>query len=102
MDSQALLRDKRAKIKRRERLAAARQKGTHSLLQWERLKLEFGFRCVRCGTVELPVEKDHIIPLYQGGSDSIENIQPVCARCNANKGPEDFDWKNYRRLKGFQ
>lgn len=82
-------------------MAEARAKGTHTALEWELLKLEFDNRCVRCGTNEYRVEKDHIIPVYQGGSDAIDNIQPVCARCNASKGPEDFNWKEYRRQNGW-
>ena len=49
--------------------------------------------CVRCegksGYTFL--SKDHITPLYQGGSNSIKNLQPICPFCNASKGPENFD-----------
>jgi uncharacterized protein YdaU (DUF1376 family) len=75
---------------RSARMTEARKKGTHTRQEWEALKEVIGV-CVNCGTAEYPLEKDHIIPVYQGGSDGIENIQPSCARCNARKGPENID-----------
>ena len=81
------------KQKRAIRLADARKKGTHSKLEWELLKVVCGHVCVSCGGSSglLNLEKDHIIPLYQGGSDSIDNIQPSCAKCNASKGSDCAD-----------
>ena len=51
--------------------------------------------CVRCDGESnlLNVERDHIIPSYQGGIDHVTNWQPLCARCNASKGPETIDWR---------
>lgn len=83
--------------KRRRRLARSRARGTHTAVEWESLKATFEHRCVRCGTGEYRVERDHIVPVYQNGSDSIENIQPVCARCNASKGPEAIDHRDAAR-----
>lgn len=79
--------------KRSARLAEARLKGTHTKKEWEFLKHICGDICVSCmGASRLiNLEKDHIIPLYQGGSDSIDNIQPSCARCNASKGSDCTD-----------
>ena len=76
--------------KRRIRLARAREKGTHTKEQWEELRDAFG-RCLRCGDTESALQKDHIIPLYQGGSDCVTNIQPLCKSCNCSKGPDRTD-----------
>lgn len=84
---------------RAQRLAAARQKGTHTKEEWVNLVEIMGHKCVRCGISADDLEggvlcKDHILPIYQGGSDSIENIQPLCRNCNSSKGPESKDWRN--------
>jgi uncharacterized protein YdaU (DUF1376 family) len=75
---------------RAQRLSEARAKGTHTAMEWEAMKAYHGMRCVRCGC-DGEIVKDHILPIYQGGSDSIENIQPLCRKCNASKGPEASD-----------
>ena len=77
---------------RSQRLAKARQMGWHTDWQWLSLVKICGDKCVRCG---MPgrVEKDHIVPLYQGGCDCIGNLQPLCPRCNCSKGPESLDFR---------
>lgn len=86
------------------RLSAARAIGTHTLQQWDDLVNEMAGRCVMCGVYGSSVllQKDHITPIYQGGSDGIENLQPLCQPCNGAKGPDSMNWVAYRRQYGFE
>ncbi|NLX98450.1 MAG: HNH endonuclease [Rhodopirellula sp.] len=45
------------------------------------------YMCVRCGArpPDVTLEIDHIIPLAQGGSDVVTNLQVLCNRCNQGK-----------------
>lgn len=88
--------------KRRARMVSARAKGTHTREQWQALCAEFDYRCVRCGLEGYHLDRDHIIPVYQGGSDGINNLQPLCAWCNSGKGPESTNWVTHRRAHGFE
>ena len=77
---------------RAERLTTARAKGTHTAEEWAALRDFFGC-CVRCGATPTKLLKDHIIPIYQGGSDAITNLQPLCQTCNLSKGAEAVDYR---------
>ena len=77
---------------RSQREKAAKRLATHSKEQWLALVEFCGNKCVRCGA-EGRVEKDHIVPIYQGGSHGLDNVQPLCAVCNTSKGPERKDYR---------
>lgn len=60
---------------------------------------EFLDLCERYGNICLcckqrkPLCADHVIPLSKGGSNSIENIQPLCRSCNCRKHKKDTDYR---------
>lgn len=66
--------------------------GSHTFQQWEELKKKYNYCCADCGMQEpftnqffQRLTEDHIIPLSKGGSNFIENIQPLCHFCNCLK-----------------
>ncbi|MCK4783347.1 MAG: HNH endonuclease [Desulfobacteraceae bacterium] len=84
---------KRWKKKHPERMAFLRHKeylrhknvmGSHSLEDWLALKDKHNYKCAICKRLK-PLTKDHIVPLSKGGTDFINNIQPLCRNCNSQK-----------------
>ncbi len=44
------------------------------------------YTCRLCRRAGVELELDHIIPVSQGGSNNIDNLQALCAQCNKGKG----------------
>ena len=51
-----------------------------------------GYRCRECGATncETSLEVDHIIPVSQGGTDELGNLQTLCCMCNRAKGNRNW------------
>lgn len=49
-------------------------------------------RCLFCG-LRRKLCVDHIIPLAEGGANSVDNIQPLCQSCNRFKASERWDFR---------
>lgn len=61
--------------------------GRHSEGEWQTMKAQYDWTCPSCKKKEpdIKLTRDHIIPVSRGGSDNIENIQPLCHSCNCRK-----------------
>lgn len=68
--------------------------GSHSHKEILSLLARQKFRCVNCSAnIKSNRHIDHIMPLSLGGSNSIENLQALCPRCNISKGAlHPVDW----------
>lgn len=69
--------------------------GSHTIAEWEALKAHHSYRCLACGKQEpeIKLTEDHVIPLGPNGSDSIENVQPLCGPCNSKKHQRTIDYR---------
>jgi len=78
-----------------KRANRAKASGSHTAMEWMNLKESYGNKCLKCGTPELerPLTQDHVIPLSKGGSNDISNIQPLCRKCNGQKGVKTTDYR---------
>jgi hypothetical protein len=56
------------------------------------------FQCVSCYSSE-NIEVDHIIPNICGGSDNMDNLQTLCAKCNTLKLINGKGWVEYESVK---
>lgn len=55
-------------------------------LQKKIVASEQGWKCKQCNTIlDYSYEVDHIVPLYQGGSNDTTNLQALCRNCHGRK-----------------
>lgn len=78
----------------RERRLRIKIGGIHTPREWEDLKRKYNYMCLCCKQQEpfIKLTRDHIVPLVVGGSNSIENIQPLCRSCNSKKYTSTVDY----------
>lgn len=95
-------RQNKDKVCRKEQKRRALRMGSsthYTVLEWNALCLWFGSVCLACGVDELTI--DHVVPLSKGGSNGIQNLQPLCRACNTRKHAKHIDYRDPDRLAAF-
>lgn len=89
------LRAHERKNEHRRRNRKFQAQGFHTDKEWEQLKAFYDYLCLCCRRREpdIVLTRDHVIPLVQGGTDWITNIQPLCSSCNSSKGSNVCDYR---------
>ena len=75
----------------RRRAQIREAEGSYTAEEWEDLCAKYDYRCLACGADEVTV--DHIVPLSKGGSNMIDNLQPLCMSCNCSKQDRVVDYR---------
>ena len=88
--------DKKRFRNQRYKIRRTNAKGSHTFEEWVALKNMYKKMCLCCKKFEpdIKLSEDHIVPLSMGGTDYIDNIQPLCVSCNTRKHAKVIDYRN--------
>lgn len=67
--------------------------GSIKTKEWLDLVKKYNNACACCGLVT-HLTIDHVKPLSLGGSNTIDNVQPLCIRCNGLKHAREIDFRS--------
>jgi hypothetical protein len=98
----------RLKSKHNYRARLVKAEGSFTFQEFKDLCKKYNHCCVCCGKTKQQLSKikralvpDHVKPISKGGSNYIENIQPLChplfggrGGCNSRKRAKEFDYRN--------
>jgi 5-methylcytosine-specific restriction endonuclease McrA len=91
--------DKVLAYRKRMYALAKAAEGSHTKQEWDDLKDKYGYKCLACGQVPDKLTQGHVVSRSIGGSDYIDNIQPLCRPCSSRKQQKIID---YRPVDGIQ
>jgi 5-methylcytosine-specific restriction endonuclease McrA len=77
-----------SRLKKQRRRAA----GVLTIADWQGVLALYGSDCLSCGSDDPPTI-DHVVPIIQGGSNTVDNVQPLCRTCNTRKGRKTIDYR---------
>lgn len=73
-----------ARYAKRRKNRLARVDNDLTPAQWDELRAAWG-GCAYCQAVDVPLQRDCVMPISRGGRYTLGNVVPACASCNASK-----------------
>lgn len=80
-------------LNNRRRARKRQNGGAYTQIEWDQLCAFYDHRCLCCKECKR-LTVDHVVPISCGGSNAIENIQPLCMDCNRRKGAKTIDYRS--------
>lgn len=71
-------------------------RGTFTYEEWMLLCVIFEDRCACCNEQHDRLCIDHVVALARGGTNFVENLQPLCRACNSGKHARPTDYRGDR------
>lgn len=92
---------KKARTKSRWHKTRRRAVGTFSPTDWLISLLEHEFKCAQCNEKKPNLTMDHIHSLGEGGTNTYQNMQPLCVDCQSKKSKEENARQYKRKIMGL-
>lgn len=67
--------------------------GKITVSEFSALCERYGNVCLCCKRSDVELTIDHVVPLSKGGSNTIDNVQPLCRTCNSRKNNKTIDYR---------
>ena len=67
--------------------------GTITKQEWQDLLETYNYTCLKCKRNDVSLSLDHVVPIVLGGTNTIDNAQPLCKSCNSSKGIKIIDYR---------
>lgn len=83
----------------RHRAGGANSTENFTAKEWVALCEQHGNKCLACGVLA-KLTVDHVMPISQGGTNGIDNIQCICGLCNSKKQHHFIDYRPVKTIGG--
>lgn len=77
---------------RNQRASRKSAPGSFTRQEWLALLDFYGGVCLSCGS-DTDISADHVVALANGGTNTLDNIQPLCRPCNSKKHVKTIDYR---------